>query len=270
MEGFVFFVEQIAPALYILCALGIVLGIRSYYLARQSLAGAQFELEKELSRYHAENALTVIMALIEVGLAVVALAQVVAPTLRAQPPQSALSIPGPRETPFVTAIPSPMSYSGTPAPSFAEGAEIPALEDELNLQPFATPTLTPTPVGTIIPDVPPALGCDTPDAQLVIPANGMVVFEAISVVGTANTDNFAFYRFELNGPSTNNSPAKLSEYTVPVVNGELGQIVPSLLIPGEHRFRLTVFDITNTLRAFCEITIIISEPIPTPTPIRES
>ncbi len=270
MLNLVFFVEQIAPGLYILCGLGILWWGVAYFRARQALAGAQFELERELGQYRVKNAITGIVVSIELGLAVVALATVVAPTLRAHPPQITSAITGPEETPFVTAVPGALPGSGTDVPSFAEGAVIPELESELNLQPFATPTLTPTPVGTIIPDVPPPIGCDTPDAQLIIPANGMVVFEALTIIGTANTTDFAFYRFELNGPSTNNSPAKLSEYTIPVVDGALGQIVPSLLIPGEYRFKLAVFDITNTQRASCELTIIISEPIPTPTPLRES
>ncbi len=271
MERFVFFVEQIAPGLYILCGLGVLLGMRSYYLARRAVAGAQFELEKELAQYHLANALTIVIAMVEIGLAVLAIARVVAPTLRALPPQTTAPVAIAAETPFVTAIPgSQTSAQGTATPGsiFAEGVEIPGLEDELNLAPFATPTLTPTPVGTIIPDVPPALGCDTPDAMLTIPANGMVVFEATNVVGSANAADFAFYRFELKGPATNNAWTVLADYTVPVVQGELGQIVPTLLIPGEYRFRLAVFDITNTRRAFCEVTVIISQPIPTPTPIR--
>ncbi len=270
IERLVFFIEQISPALYILCGLGILWGMRAYYLARQMLAGAQFELERELAQYRAANAITAVLALIEIGLAVAAVAQIVAPTLRNNPPQIFAAAPETVEdTPFVTAVPGSIPSPGA-GPAFAEGVDIPGLEDELNLAPFATPTLTPTPVGTIIPDVPPAVGCDTPNARLIIPANGMIVFEATTVVGSANTENFAFYRFELNGPATNNVWRLLSEYTAPVVEGELGQIVPSLFIPGEYRFRLRVFDITNTLQASCAITIIISPPIPTPTPIRES
>jgi hypothetical protein len=265
----VFFIEQIAIGLYILCGLGILLTLRGYMSARQQLNGAQFELEKELARFRERNASTLMLVVIEVGLAVFAIAQIVAPTLREQPPQTIAIVSGAVDVPFVTAAPNAL-LGGTPPPNFAEGVEIPGIEDELNLQPFATPTLTPTPVGTIIPDVPAAVGCDTDAASLRVPANGMVIPETTTIIGNATTDNFAFYRFELNGPSTNNVWAILSEYTIPVVDGELGQIVPALLTPGEHRFRLMVFDITNTLQASCMMTIFISPPIPTATPIRES
>jgi len=272
LERAVFFIEQIAPGLYVFCAAGLVWAMWRYYRARQALAGAQFELEKELERYRASSALTAVFALVEIGLFITAIAYAVAPTLRAQPISVAISAPEVEETPLVTGVPGGLANipgPGTPGSVLMESVPIPGLEDQLNLGPLATPTLTPTPVGTIVTDVPPSIGCDTPDARLTIPANGMVVFEATNVIGSANTTDFAFYRFELKGPSTNNAWAKLSEYTVPVTDGELGQIVPALLTPGEHLFRLNVFDIHNAVRASCTITIIISPPIPTATPIRE-
>lgn len=267
MIGLVFFIEQTALGLYLLCGLGILLSARSLYLARLQLQAAQFELEKELASFRLTNAITAMLVFVELALAVLATAEVVAPTLRVQPPKSAAVVQAVLETPFVTAVPGSV-LGNTPIPDFSQGVEIPGLEDELNLAPFATPTLTPTPVGTIVPDAPPPSGCDTPDAQLIIPANGMIVFEAINVVGSATTDNFAFYRFELNGPETNNVWAKLAEYTIPVIDGNLGQLIPSQLTPGEYKFRLMVFDITSTPRATCSITIFISKPIPTPTPLR--
>lgn len=268
MDRFVFLVEQISIGLYILCAVGIIVSLWAYFRGRQALAAAQFELERELARYRTSTALTITLALIEVGLAVLAIALVVAPTLRDNPPRQNILPPGVVQVDrFTTDVPD--NLESTPPPDFSQGVEIPGLEDELNLQPFATPTLTPTPVGTILPDVAPAVGCDG-GAQLRIPANGMVVFEATKIMGVATAENFAFYRFELNGPSTNNTWSRLADYTIPVADGELGQIVPAQLIPGEYRFALKVFDINSELRASCTITIIISEPIPTATPIRES
>ena len=48
---------------------------------------------------------------------------------------------------------------------------------------------------------------------------------------------------------------------------ELGQFVPSFYPPGEYQFRLSVFDITNTMGPSCTVNIYLSEPIPTPTPL---
>jgi hypothetical protein len=268
MENLISLIDQIAIGLYLLCAVGLIIGLRRYARSRQALSSAQFELEKELARYQTANAITVLVLSIEIALAVLAISQVVAPTLRENPPRRAVVVSQDIvETPFETGVPASALLEQTPLPDFSQGVEIEGIEDELNLQPFATPTLTPTPVGTIVADVPDPLGCDSPDAVLNVPPNGMVIFEATNVLGTATTDNFAFYRFELNGPTTFNTWRLLAEYTSPVENGELGQIVPSLLTPGQHRFRLSVFDITSNRQATCEVTIIISEPIPTATPI---
>ena len=60
----------------------------------------------------------------------------------------------------------------------------------------------------------------------------------------------------------------LGEYNVPVKEqGDLGQFVPAFYDPGAYQFRLTVFDITNALKAACMVNITISLPPPTPTPI---
>ena len=267
MVNAVFLVEQIAIGLYILCALGVLVGIRKLAIGRQQYKGSQFELQKELASFRITNATTVILVSLELALAVAAISEVMAPTLRANPPKTISVVQEIAEVPFVTSVPGSMIV-GTPPPDFAQGVEIQGIEDELNLAPLATPTLTPTPVGTIVPDAPLPIGCDTDGAALTIPANGMIVFEATNVVGTANTDDFAFYRFELNGPETNNVWAKLAEYTLPVVNGNLGQLIPSQLMPGEYKFRLMVFDITSAPRATCTITIFVSAPIPTATPLQ--
>jgi hypothetical protein len=113
------------------------------------------------------------------------------------------------------------------------------------------------------------VGCDTPNATLQVPGNGMIVFEPMLVRGTAYTDNFSFYKFELSGAATGGNFAPVPvDGTNPVQEtGDLGQFVPAFYEPGEYRFRVVVFDTTNTVRAVCEMTIFISEPIPTPTPL---
>src|SRR6185295_13963443 len=131
---------------------------------------------------------TVLALLIEFGLVILGIQQVVAPTIRAE-----------------AGIERPILLDdgdfNTPIPSRSDNTAIDPsgvnlTPDDPSQRVLATPTLTPTPVGTIVPNSPPAIGCDTPDAMLQIPANGMRVFEPITVVGTANTADFAFYRFE--------------------------------------------------------------------------
>jgi hypothetical protein len=260
MTSLVFLIEQISTGLYILIGVGIFWTWRRVMRARSAYRSTHFELERDIARYERSNAVTVLILLIEFGLVIVGIQQVVAPTIRA-------------EAGIERTILLDDGDFNTPVPSRSDNTAIDPsgvnlTPDDPSQRVLATPTLTPTPVGTIVPNSPPAIGCDTPNAMLQIPANGMRVFEPITVIGTANTGDFAFYRFEIKGPQTLESFATLAEYTQPVAElGELGQFVPSFYEPGDYQFRVTVFDSTNTMGSSCTVNIYISEPIPTPTPI---
>jgi hypothetical protein len=261
MTGLVFLVEQVAVGLYILIGVGLFVTWRRWRRARGAYRATYFELEREIFREKQSNAVTTLLLLIELGLVVFGVQRIVAPTIRETSDMAAVVVLD--DTPFYTPTPGPVEFGNSPID--ASGIEIGSTEIP---QVLATPTLTPTPVGTILPNPAPVDGCDTPGATLQVPANGMVVFEPITVIGTASTENFAFYRFELNGPQTFGNFAILRDYAQPVSTiSELGQFVPSFYQPGLYQFRLTVFDITNTLRAACTVNITISEPIPTPTPL---
>ncbi len=263
ITGFVFLIEQMATGLYIIVAVLLVLVVRSWLKAGSAYRSTYFELERDIARYQRGNAFTAFVLLVEFALIVVGVQQVVAPTLRStltDQPQRQYSLVSDGQ--FRTPIPPTFSAQVIDA----SGVQLGDIDPAQQVQP--TPTLTPTPVGTIVSNVP-AAQCDSPDVQLQIPANGMIVFEPITVVGIATTDNFAFYRFELKGESTSGNFATIgTDGTQPNTEmGELGQFVPSFYTPGEYQFRVSVFDSTNALRASCTVTIYISEPIPTPTPL---
>lgn len=262
MTTLVFLVEQVAIGLYILLGVGILLAWRRWNRARQEFRSTYFELERDLARNARADAFTTMILLVEAVLLVAGIQTVVAPTIRS--------------TGEVTVVAAQVITDGdfnTPTPVFNEGVQIDA--SGVNLTPddpaarvLATPTLTPTPVGTIMPNAPAAIGCTDSGAILQVPANGMRVFEPISVIGTAFMDDFAFYKFELAGPVTGGNFAPLEDHTQIVqTTGELGQFVPSFYEPGLYQFRLSVFDITNTMGPSCTVNIYISEPVPTPTPL---
>jgi hypothetical protein len=268
MATLVFFIEQISNGLYILIALGMLLCWRGWRRARIEYRSTHFELERDLARFRQGNALTVFVLLAELALVILGVQRVVAPAVREELGDVV------DEVGIVTD-----GVFNTPTPSISTGGQIDASGVQIGatdpaLQVLATPTLTPTPVGTIVPNPPSGLGCDTPNATLQLPANGMRVFQPITIVGTAFTDNFAFYRIELRGPITSDNYAFYDEQTVPVLEtSELGQFNPAPFAQGPdmvlYQFRLMVFDITNTPRASCMVNIYISDPVPTPTPIAQ-
>ncbi len=263
ITGVVFLIEQAALGLYLVLGGLIVYVIWRWLRANRDYRGTYFELERENARYQRGSAFTALILLVELSLVVVGIQRVVAPTLRAsltnQPTRQIALV---SDGQFRTPIPPTFSAAVIDSSNVQLGAVDPAQQ----IQP--TPTLTPTPVGTIVANAPPAV-CDSPDAQLQIPANGMIVFEPITVVGIATSDNFSFYRFELKGESTSGNFATIGVDGTQATTqlGELGQFVPSFYTPGEYQFRVSVFDTTNALRASCSVTIYISAPIPTPTPL---
>ena len=130
-----------------------------------------------------------------------------------------------------------------------------------------TPTLTPTPVGTIVPNAPPISGCNDDRAFLRVPANGMRVFQPIAIIGTAYTNEFTSAKIELAGPSTNGQFVVVDSINSPVRDiSEFSQFQPGPYEPGAYLFRLMVFDLSDQLVASCRVTIYIDEPPFTPVP----
>jgi hypothetical protein len=263
MTNLVFFVEQTATGLYILLGVVMFITFWRWTRARSAYRGTHYELERDIYGDRQAGSATALILLAEAMLIVGGLQNVVAPTLR-QTLSMDIAAPVIQDGDFRTPTPAPLTGGVVIDASGVEfGVQDPA--DQI----IATPTLTPTPVGTIIPNMPAPQGCTTENALLQVPANGMIVFEPVVVVGQASVDNFAFYRFELRGESTFNNFVVVGgdrAQAVPAL-GALGQFVPSYYEPGEYQFRLSVFDISNMVQASCTITIFISDPIPTPTPL---
>jgi hypothetical protein len=264
MTAIVFLLEQFATGLYILLGAAFLYSFWRLSGARREYRETHFELERDLARYKRTNALTAMILIAELGLAVLGVQRVVAPTLRETLDTSEVLALAQEDGVFATPAPSPMAGGFQIDTSGVSLGEV----DPAN-QILPTPTLTPTPVGTIVPNAPAPVGCESPDAQLQVPANGMIVFQPITVLGTANSESFARYKLEINGPSTFDNFAPLPvDGLQPVTSiGELGQFVPAYYMPGTYQFRLIVFDINNAPRGSCSVTIYISEPIPTATPL---
>ncbi|GAB4309351.1 MAG: hypothetical protein Kow00117_02740 [Phototrophicales bacterium] len=268
MTTIAFLIERLAPGLYILTGVGIFIYWRRWMAAQRDYRATVFELERDYASYRRANAFTIMVVLLQFGLFVAGVQNVVAPQMRedrevrrtmamAVMPIEDVDV---EEGEFATSTPPAFLQ---PPPIDASGIE---LGDENAPQIFATPTLTPTPVGTIE-SAPPVIGCDTPYAQLQIPANGMVVFKVEPVRGVAYYEDFSVYKFEIS-PAGQNQFSTTREGIVPVEElGTLGQFDPSPYPEGLYDFRLMVFNTATELVASCQVTIRISRPIPTPTPI---
>ena len=257
------FIDQVAIGIYFLLAAAILFALRRYVIWGEEFRASYFELERDLSRYRQQNAITAAVLLLELGIIVAGVQFMVVPALQRERELEDL-VRDARLDDGIFVTPAP----ATPASGFAiDPVALPRADDFAGLiQP--TPAPTPTAVGTLIP-ADPVVGCDKPEAQLRIPANGMRVFQPIPVVGTVFADQFAFASIEINGPSTFGNFQVIEDQITEVREpAEFSQFVPAGYAAGEYQFRLMVFDITQTLQASCQVRIYISQPLPTLTPPR--
>lgn len=263
MTAVIALIDQIAVGIYFLVGAGILFALRRFLLHGEEYRSSYFELERDLARYRRMNAVTLIVLLLELAIIVVGVQLVIVPELIDDRRIEALLAENRAEDGvFETPVPA------EPADSLGiDPVALPRSVDTSN-QLRATPLPTPTPVGTIIPADPPE-GCDSSEAQLVIPGNGMRVFQPVPVVGTVFTDQFSYASIEINGPSTRGNFQLIDDQPSEVREAEeFSLFVPAGYESGEYQFRLMVYDITNTLKAFCLVHIYISEPLPTLTPSR--
>ncbi|MCY4520522.1 MAG: helix-turn-helix transcriptional regulator [Caldilineaceae bacterium] len=151
------------------------------------------------------------------------------------------------------------------------------------LLPTATPTLasvqpvevpptpvppTPTPVPPTPTDVPqpvadaavPSAACPDPNVQISSPQPGAVVSGDVPIVGTADHDEFWYYKLErTEGTNLDGAFLYFEGQQAPVSNGPLGILDTSFMVDGVHTVRLTVVDIgAGTNLPTCSVVITVA------------
>ena len=152
MTVLVAFINQVAVGIYFLIAAGILFALRRFFIWGDEYRSSYFELERDLSRYRQANAVTAVILLIELAVIIAGIQIIVAPALQQDRQiENLVAAARGEDGVFETPVPAP------PAANLGiEPVALPRSADFAGqIQP--TPTLTPTPVGTIIP-ADPAVG----------------------------------------------------------------------------------------------------------------
>jgi hypothetical protein len=280
MNQLVFLIENIAPAIYIFGGIIIFFGLIRLIRAGHELSIAEFALERELAMRQRAGTITRMLFSVEVMLAAYAIANVVAPTIRADilgvpvaqsnaPDVAALVTQPPSRVTLVNTLGTPLPRNDINAP-FQTLTAMPRGDN--NFVVGVTQAAAPTQPGTIIPGVSAPIGCENDPASAVafidIPRNGQVLYESITVQGIANAPTFGRYKFEIAGPGTGGSFAPFGgDKTQPVKEmNVLGQLSLLPFSTGEYQFKLAVFDTSDQLRASCTITVYLRKHPPTLSP----
>lgn len=210
--------------LYGLCGLVFLFYLRRAWHARQQRAASFFALEKEVATSQLLRSLSGAIFCCLLAGSIYYVSSYLA---------SELELPevlGAEPTPILipTLIPTPTPGPPTPSPSPTSRRRI--------LRPAQ---LTPTPPVTPTPQII-SPSCPDPGAQLTAPGVNQVLQSAVQVQGTAQIEDFDYYKFEFRAAGSEAEWAFLQRYDQPVVGGVLGTWDVGMLPNGEYEFRLVV------------------------------
>jgi hypothetical protein len=213
--------------IYGLLALGGLLYIRKFFIAWGDLRGAAFGLERESAQSRVNQSATMLFLLLVFAITEFVLVSYVAP-----------AVPG--AIPISTPTLDLLATATATLPEVTEGSVTPPPAEET-----APPTAPVQANGN---------GCIPGQVNLTEPQDGTEVEGLVTLMGSANVENFGFYMYEVARPGET-VWLTLQAGRDPVAEGELGQWDTSTLAPGEYMLRLVVSDNAGQILQPCEIRV---------------
>jgi len=169
----------------------------------------------------------------------------------------------PTSTPTATASPTPTAMPTMTPPPTVEASPTPTAAPTDTPTPTATatpnptlpppPTLAPSPTPELAQGQPPA--CPNPGARIIRPGDGAQVEGIVEVYGSANIENFDYYKLEFRGPGQDWS--YVQHFNTPVLEGALGQWNSDTVPPGAYEFRLLVVDTLGNYPEPCTVRLAV-------------
>ena len=241
------FINRWSYVFYIVGGLGIIVYLRRARKAFHQRRYTPFPIEREEASATLRDGLIIIIIIIAILATTFYIDRIllVDPSPATGADQSLFS-PSFFAIPTSPAIPSTSLFT----PTLSEGEE--AVEKSENLEEAeAPPSIEAS-------DVPPAT-CDIADVQISAPANAESVSGNVAIMGTANIDDFQFYKIEY-GQGANPEFFTILGETVlePVDNGLLMNWATDTLTSDIWTLRLTVVDQSGYFSSPCEIHVVIS------------
>ncbi len=265
--GFVIqYLADVAPFIYALCGFFALLLLYRTWQTRAERRQAIFSLEREKAVTDLYNIFLMGMALLAVmGVTyfvsttlAIAVDPIVQESINPQPEAVAL-IPTPTNTPLPASptplfTDTPLAGSETPTP---DGSATPTVIQTVVPTPspsLPTPTSPPPPPP---PAVAPAL-CPDGRSAIVSPGNGAVVSGSVAVVGTAQHDQFSYYKMEFApGSSAGEGYTYFDGGQNQVIGGLLGSLNSTSLSNGVYTIQLVVVDATGNYPQPCRVTLTV-------------
>jgi hypothetical protein len=246
-------ITRYALVLYTLSALGAFFYVWSAFQARRRGGLALFAMERDNAVKQGVRAWMMAGMCVLLACGVYGVSTFIAPNLPldqadATPAVALLATP----TVSPTLPPTP-----TPVLSTATTGQLPTVAPIAT--PLARPPDTPTPLPPGEGGGPPVVAaCTSAGTQIISPGNGDQVSGIVEVLGTASLPDFAFYKFEIQWPGSDEW-VTVQSFELPVAGGVLGYWDTTLLAqePGTYKFRLVVVDRTGNYPAPCVIAVTV-------------
>ncbi len=218
--------------MYVILALAGLVYIRKFILAWEELRRAAFGLERESAQSNLNQAAGMLVLLIIMAVAIFVLVSFVAPAF-------------PASNPLLTPT---MDLLASPTITLSDELS----EESVNILTAEAPSLTATleVVGE---------GCEAGRIMISDPVDGGDITGVIEVKGTANIQNFGFYKYEIARPGETVWLTIQAGREV-VQESELGQWDTRTLAPGDYMLRLVVTDNQGESLEPCVIRVRVNNP----------
>jgi hypothetical protein len=241
MPTLVKLISKYANYLYLLCALILIPFLSAVQRARRDRRSI-FPLEKETAAKRLRRALFGIVLVLAIATGVYYISSYVGPT-----------VVEPEETPIPTATTSLLFPTPTSPP--LPPTEVPTITPTATRRPRPTPQeLTLEPTDTPIPEVAPP-DCPNPGVRITSPGVNAVLKGNVEIQGSANVENFDYYKFEFRSLSVADEWHHVYTNKQPVSEGVLGYWNVDPLPAGEYLFQLVVVNVTGNYPPPCQVRV---------------
>lgn len=243
--------------IYILSILGLVWYLSELWRARGLLRGAMFGLERERGQRLRSKALILVILCTIIIVVVTYVNLQVAPSL----PAELLKPPTPTPDIFTTPLssPTPQNPAGlVPSPALAPTATLPE-QSEIQVIPEDIEPSPETGLPTATSTISIEIGDCPSNAQITTPPTGAFTNGALTIFGTAASEDFGSYNIEAFGPQTGETWLSIlsDEGQSEVLDGILASVNIGNWLPGSYYIQLQLFDSAGEQIDQCTIEIIL-------------
>lgn len=235
-----------APWIYALCGLIALWYVREAFLIRRERRQAMYTLEREAAQSRVRSLFGIAFVLVAVMGVVYYISNYLVeavPTPTTEEEVMALT----PTAPLLQPTPTPTPRSETPTPTATATAR-------------PRPTLRPTEPITPEAPTPQPAACPDPRNTLVSPGQNAVVQGIVRVTGSANAENFEYYKLEFGAGSSprDDQLSFILRNDAPVSNGSLGIWDVSGLPAGVYTLQLKVVENSgNWLSPPCRVQVTV-------------